>query len=220
MNGGISAHYDAHNDEYIAYQQIMGNTAELMPGIGTARIEEETQRRTIGFSRTKDFRRWPAPKLILAPDAQDDLDISFYGANYFPYPGRTDLHVIMIPVYQQLIDHVDTQIAFSRDGLFWSRHERRPIHTVGPHGSGDDSQVHTWRNGLVELPDGQWAMPYTGMSSLHNAYGQRELFPRCRPTGSRYATLSGIRTASLAWRRRAKAGSRYPPSIGMGISCD
>ena len=187
VNGGISAHYDAHNDEYIAYQQIMGNTAELMPGIGTARIEEETQRRTIGFSRTKDFRRWPAPKLILAPDAQDDLDISFYGANYFPYPGRTDLHVMMIPVYHQLIDHVDTQIAFSRDGLFWSRPERRPIHTVGPHGSGDDSQVHTWRNGLVELPDGQWAMPYTGMSSLHNAYGQRELFPRGRPIQIRYA---------------------------------
>ncbi len=187
VNGGISARYDSHNDEYIAYQQIMGNTAELMPGIGTARVEEETQRRTIGFSRTKDFRRWPAPKLILAPDAQDDLDISFYGANYFPYPGRTDLHVMMIPVYHQLIDHVDTQIAFSRDGLFWSRPERRPIHTVGTPGSGEDSQVHTWRNGLVELPDGQWAMPYTGMSSLHNAYGEKQLFPRGRPIQIRYA---------------------------------
>ena len=132
VNGGISAHYDEANGEYIAYQQIMGNTAELMPGIGTARIEEETQRRVIGFSRTKDFRTWPAPKLILAPDALDDLDISFYGANYFPYPGRTDLHVMVIPVYHQRNDHVDTQIAFSRDGLFWIRPERRPRPHGGP----------------------------------------------------------------------------------------
>ena len=173
VNGGISARYDADNDEYIGYQQIMGHTAEHMPAIGTARIEEETQRRTIGFSRTKDFRRWPAPKLVLAPDAQDGLDVSFYGANYFPYPGRTDLHVMIVPVYHQLTDHVDTQIAFSRDGLSWMRPERKPIHTVGPPGSGEDCQVHTWRNGMVELQDGKWAVPHTGMSTLHNMLGER-----------------------------------------------
>ena len=39
---------------------------------------------------------------------------------------------------------------------------------MGPPGSGDDSQVYTWRNGLVELPDGLWAMPYAGYSTLHN----------------------------------------------------
>ena len=52
VNGGISARWDADNNEYIAYLQIMGNTADSMPGIGTSRIEEETQRRVIGFSRT------------------------------------------------------------------------------------------------------------------------------------------------------------------------
>lgn len=187
VNGGISARYDPHRDEYFAYQQIMGYAAEVMPGIGTGRAEEETQRRTIGFSRTKDFRRWPAPKLILAPDAQDDLDISFYGANYFPYPGRTDLHVMIVPIYHQLTDHTDGQIAFSRDGIFWSRPERRAVHTVGPAGGGDDSQVHTWRNGLVELPDGRWAVPYTGTSSLHNAYGVEKLASPVRPVQIRYA---------------------------------
>ena len=121
VNGGISARYDADKGQYIAYLQIMGNAAEIMPGIGSARLEEETQRRTIGFACTRDFCRWPAPKLILSPDAQDDLDISFYGANYFPYPGRTDLHAMLIPIYHQATDHADTQIAFSRDGLFWTR---------------------------------------------------------------------------------------------------
>ena len=201
VNGGISARYDPHNDEYFAYQQIMGHRSELMPGIGTASIEEETQRRTVGFSRTKDFRRWPAPRLILAPDAQDDLDISFYGANYFPYPGRTDLHVMILPIYHQIIDHVDSQIAFSRDGLFWERPDRRPVLAVGEHGSGDDCQLHVWRNGMVELPDGRWAVPHTGMSNLHNAFGEHKLFPRGRPIQIRYALwephrLCGIEAAS------------------------
>ena len=42
---------------------------------------------------TKDFRVWPAPKLIFAPDPQDPVDICFYGANYFPYPGRSSLEM-------------------------------------------------------------------------------------------------------------------------------
>jgi len=188
VNGGISFYYDAEIGEYIAYLQIMGNTAELIPGIGTARIEEQTQRRTIGFSRTKDFRRWPAPKLIMAPDAQDDLDISFYGANYFPYPGRTDLHGMIVPIYHQASEDMDAQIAFSRDGLFWTRPERRPIHTVGVPGSGEDASTHCWRSGLVTLPDGRWAVPYTGNSVRHNVREEHrdELFPQRRPLQIRY----------------------------------
>ena len=188
VNGGISAYYDAHLDEYIGYLQIMGNTAELMPGIGTGQIEVETQRRTIGFSRTKDFRRWPAPKLILAPDGQDDLDISFYGANYFPYPGRTDLHAMIIPIYHQATEDMDSQIAFSRDGIFWYRPERRAVHTVGPPGSGDQCSAHPWRNGLVELPDGRWAVPYSANSTRHNVHekDKDELFPERKPMQIRY----------------------------------
>ena len=188
VNGGISFHYDADVGEYIAYLQIMGNTAEIMQGIGTARIEEQTQRRTIGSSRTKDFRRWPAPKLILAPDGQDDLDISFYGANYFPYPGRTDLHGMIVPIYHQATEDMDAQIAFSRDGIFWTRPERRAIHTVGPPGSGEETSAHCWRSGLVILPDGRWAVPYTGNSTRHNVLDEDkdELFPQRRPLQIRY----------------------------------
>jgi len=188
VNGGISAYYDAHRDEYIAYQQIMGDPAELIPGIGTARIEIETQRRTIGFARTKDFRRWPAPKLILAPDPQDDLDVSFYGANYFPYPGRTDVHAMVIPLYHQATDVIDHQIAFSRDGIFWTRPERRVLHTVGPRGSGEEGMVHTWRNGMLVLPDGRWAVPYSGIGNPHNI-GKKDwkrLLPEKGPLQIRY----------------------------------
>ena len=189
VNGGISARYDEATERYICYQQTMGYPAEVLNGIGTASIEEEAQRRLIAFSCTKDFRSWPAPKLILAPDAQDDLDIDFYGGNYFPYPGRTDLHAMILPVFHRGAGHVDNQIAFSRDGLFWTRPERRAIHTLGARGSGEDCQMHPWRNGLVELPDGNWAVPYGALSRLHNAREKFPgyLFPDHRKSQIRYA---------------------------------
>ena len=189
VNGGISARWDEVTQQYFCYQQIMGYEAEVMNGIGTASIEEETTRRTIAFSCTKDFRTWPAPKLILAPDAQDDLDIDFYGANYFPYPERTDLHAMIVPVFHRANDNMDTQLAFSRDGLFWSRPERSAAFTVGEPGSGSECGTHTWRNGLVELPDGKWAVPHTGTSTLHNVRAELSdgIFPDRRPGQILYA---------------------------------
>ncbi len=211
VNGGISARYDEATQQYFCYQQIMGFGAEVLNGIGSASIEEETHRRTIAFSCTKDFRTWPAPKLILAPDAQDDLDIDFYGANYFPYPGRTDLHTMIIPVFHRATDHVDTQIAFSRDGLFWSRPERRAIHSVGAPGSGEDCQVHSWRNGMVELPDGNWAVAYSGISTLHNVRDEYTdaLFPRRHEGQIRYAL----------WRPHRLCGVEAQRDGRFTISC-
>ena len=189
VNGGISAGYDKATGRYFCYQQIMGYPTEVLNGIGTASMEEECQRRTIAFSYTKDFRSWPAPKLIMAPDAHDDLDIDFYGGNYFAYPGRTDLHAMIVPVFHRGAGHVDLQIAFSRDGLFWTRPDRRAILAVGAAGSGEDCQLHPWRSGLVELPDGNWAVAYHGLSMLHNAREKFPgyLFPHRRKPQIRYA---------------------------------
>ena len=189
VNGGISARYDKDTEQYICYQQIMGYEAEALKGIGSASIEEETQLRTIAFSRTSDFAKWPAPKLILRPDPQDPYDIDFYGANYFPYPGRTDLHGMVVPVYHRASDNMDSQLAFSRDGLFWTRTDRRVAAATGEPGSGDECGTHCWRSGLVELPDGRWAVPHTGTSRLHNVRDEvlDKLLPRKRPGQIRYA---------------------------------
>ena len=189
VNGGISARYDKDTEHYICYQQIMGYEAEALKGIGSASIEEETQLRTIAFSRTSDFSKWPAPKQILRPDAQDPYDIDFYGANYFPYPGRTDLHGMVVPVYHRASDNMDSQLAFSRDGLFWTRTDRRVAAATGEPGSGDECGTHCWRSGLLELPDGRWAVPHTGTSRLHNVRDEvlEKLQPLRRPGQIRYA---------------------------------
>ena len=189
VNGGIAAGYDEHRGRYFAYIQLMGYPAEVLEGIGTGGPELGTQIRTIGFTHTDDFGTWPAPKMILHPDAQDEPDISFYGANYFAYPGREDLHGMLLPVFHQIADTIDGQIAFSRDGLFWSRPERRAILPLGEEGDGDECTAHFWRSGLVELPDGDWACPYMGVSVLHDAPEESvpALFPKRRPIQIRWA---------------------------------
>ena len=78
VNGGICARYDTSSGQYISYLQVMGDESEAeFPQVGSGRTEVETQRRTIAFSNTKDFAKWPAPKLIFAPDPQDGYDVCF-----------------------------------------------------------------------------------------------------------------------------------------------
>ena len=112
VNGGICPSYDDSTNQYIAYLQVMGDRSESgFPQVGSGSIEVETQRRTIAFSHTRDFASWPAPKLILAPDAQDGYDTCFYGANYFLYPGRTDLHCMSVPLFHRHSGGMDVQVS-------------------------------------------------------------------------------------------------------------
>ena len=149
-DGGSAARFDPQSNTYFAYIRV--------GGMG---------RRAIGLSRTDDFRHWPPADLVLAPDPQDDLDVSFYGGYYFPYPDNPDLHCMLVQIYHQVSDTCDTQIAFSRDWRNWHRPERRPVIALGAPGGGESCMVRAW-GGPVELPDGYWALTYNAQSWLHN----------------------------------------------------
>ena len=225
VNGGLALFYDAHNRTYFSYIQPQGCAPVEPQSLGTGMPETEVVRRAVGLTRTKDFRRWPAAKLLVHPDAQDPFDISFYGACYFPYPGRQELHGMFLPVFHGVTDHVDMQIAFSRDGLVWSRPERRPIAPLGPPGSGDEGQIHVWRQGLVELPDGSWAVPYEGRSTLHTVLEehQAEVFGQLEsirePLGA-LAAPSSVRRGGRIGRalhhsHRVPAGEGAAPELPL-----
>ena len=189
VNGAISARYDPKSKTYFAYMQPQGFTPEEPKGIGSGVKEANMVRRANGFSRTKDFRHWPAPKLIHHPDAQDGLDDSFYSHNYFPYPDRDDIHCMGIPTFHQISGQMDVQIAFSRDGLFWSRPERKAIIPNGVPGSGEEGMVSDWKCGIAKLSDGAWGIGYTGHYRLHNVRPEfeEEMFPFKQPIKAAWA---------------------------------
>ena len=171
-DGGNHPQYDAETDTYFDYIRVHGLEPPEPKGIGAGVPELGVGRRTIGLTRTKDYWNWPPPKLVIYPTPQDPPDTSFYGANYFRYPGRTDLHGLFLEVYHQVIDQIDNQVAFSRDGLIWYRHHKAII-PRGPVGSGYEGMNRTYGGGLVELPDGYWATTHECNSSLHNRGGFR-----------------------------------------------
>jgi hypothetical protein len=169
MDGGLAAGYDTHTESYFGYVRVHHESQSNLIGIGNGAPEVGIERRAIGLAKAKEFRSWTPPKLVLYPDSQDDADISFYGSTYFPYPGRNDLHCQLVHVYHQVTDRMDTEIAVSRDGLIWTRPERKAIIPLGRTGSGDDSTIYSWGGGILELPDGMWGNMYGGSSRLHNA---------------------------------------------------
>ena len=177
-DSGSHPKYDPDTGYYFDYFRVHAKPPDEYSGIGTGVPENQTRRRSIGFSRTKDFRRWPPPKLVLFPDPQDEMDVSFYGTEYFRYPGRNDLHGMFLCLFHQVTDTMDGHIAFSRDGLFWHRPERRPIVPIGEIGSDDACMVYP-ATGLIELPDGYWGCLYRARSSRHNVWPEEVagLFP-------------------------------------------
>lgn len=208
-DGGIAPGYDPATGAYFAYVRPTG--------VG---------RRAIALTRTQAFHQWPPPRLVLFPDAQDAPDVSFYGANYFSYPGRTDLHGLFVQVYHQNGDNIDNQIAFSRDGIFWNRPERRPIIPLGSNGSGYEGMNRSWGGGLVELPDGAWATLHEGVSFLHNFRAQSaayDPFPARQPSQLRWARwqphrLCGIE-AAVEGRFTIPAVARYGNELRLNYRC-
>ena len=83
-DGGSAAQYDEETGGYYAYIRV--------GGMG---------RRATGLTRTDEFWHWPPASLVLAPDPQDDPDLSFYGCSYFRYPGNPDLHCAFVETYHQ-----------------------------------------------------------------------------------------------------------------------
>ena len=168
MDGGLSVRYDEISGCFYGYCRLQGVPQEQFDLMGRSSWEAEIFHRAIGLTRTRDFLNWPAPKLVLFPDGQDPPDTSFYGGDYFLHPGFEDLHCMLVQVYHHATDHVDSQIAFSRDGLIWQRPEHRAIIPVGAPGSDDSGMVYSWGSGIVELPDGLWGSLFGAYSKLHN----------------------------------------------------
>ncbi len=143
------AYYDTFLDKYVAYMRtwVMG-------------------RRAIGRSESPDFSHFPLPETFLWPDASVGPTDTWYCNGKTVYPGTDDYHLLFAKRWCIAEDRFSMHLATSPDGILWGFPPASEVLTVGDRESWDAGGVSAGC-GMIELPDGHIAVPYTGDAIPH-----------------------------------------------------
>lgn len=125
-----------------------------------------THGRTIGRSESANFLEFPLAGEVLGCDEQDPPDTDMYNSAAVKYPYAANAYFIFTSMYHHPSDNLDVQLAVSRDGVNWTRPERRPFIPNGEPGAFDDATVYCGV-GLIRKGDELW-MYYHGSRARHN----------------------------------------------------
>ncbi len=137
------------------------------------------RRRSVGFTATRDFSRWPPAELILTPDRFDDRWIKsegqhtdFYGLSAFAYESQY-LGLLWVFRISEGSNHgpIFLELVTSRDGITWQREEgeRPPALPLGPPGTWDQGMVFPASHPLVE--GDRVKLYYGGFTDEHTGKG-------------------------------------------------
>ena len=169
-------------------------------------------RRCIGRSQTSDFRHWPAPQLLVWPQADDHPADDWYTSSHTCYPGTAE-HQLMFPaLYHHNDDSSELALFSSPDGLVWSRVPGSVL-TPGAAGSWDSGCVFGGGD-LLALSGRRVALPYTGYRHPHKYPRNPETFRRLNG----YATWPAGRLGGLV---ASEQGSfTTPPLVSAGSAVE
>jgi hypothetical protein len=132
----------------------------------------ELGRRSIGYSETSDFARWPLPTNVLSAGPDDPPTADFYASAFTYYPGQPDIRTMMCLVYDRAVDGSTIRLASSRDGHAFRFLPGEPV--IGGPGSEDQAAGFiSAQPSLVRTPDGR-------MLVFYNVFGMPHKFPRHR----------------------------------------
>ena len=163
----IIAYFDEQLRRYVMFTraQVLGPRAEgVARPIG--RMHDFVNRRAIGRSESEDFRAFPLSELILAPGADMAPTDTYYSNCKTTIPGAPDHHLLFPAVYHQADDTTSIELFSSHDTKSWTKLPGSPVLATSAAGQWDGGTVFTFPS-LVELPNGDWALPYTGYIYPH-----------------------------------------------------
>ena len=137
--------------------------------------------RRLHVTTSTDLRRWEQPRVILAPDTQDEPGTQIYGMTVadaggywigLPQIYRTDPRD---PVPYKMAGVVDMDVAVSYDGLYWNRaHAEPPIPRRQP---GEYGHGGVYGSSIVEDPEsGDWIV-HTNEPMTQHAFGYKPAYP-------------------------------------------
>lgn len=200
----IVAYHDARAAKYVIYTRnwLVGRQApQAATDVSSRWISPG--RRSIGRTEASDFRRFPLSELVLVPPSSMPPSDVLYTNCKTTIPGNADLHVMFPTVWHQSDDTTSVTMAASPDGRVWDFVPGGPVFHTAAFGEWDGGCVFASPN-LVELPNGSFALPYTGYNFPHK-YPRGQLrflpgylvWPKGRLVGLEAAERGEFATAAL-----------------------
>ncbi len=177
-----TAYFDAALREYVIFTRswsIGPRTDRLPPDIRNSWTG--VGRRAIGRTASRDFRRFTPSEMILEPSPEMLPSEQLYTNCYTTVPGAPDQHLMFPTIWNGSRDDT-TRIAMasSHDGKVWHWVPGGELLRTPPFGRWDGGCIWATPN-LLELPNGDWALPYIANNVPHK-------YPRGqRTSGTSYA---------------------------------
>jgi hypothetical protein len=163
----VVAYYDSFSKKYVGYFRdwMVGPQADhVMDDKRTGWLA--VGRRTIGRAETDDFRNFPLPEVIIEPGPSMSPSQVFYTNCKTTIPGAPDNHLMFPAVWDQVNDATHIELFSSNNGVIWNPLSNGPVFKTGDFGQWDGGCIFASPN-LIELPNGDYALPYTGYNVPH-----------------------------------------------------
>ncbi|MGQ9630930.1 MAG: hypothetical protein ACUVXI_11575 [bacterium] len=163
----VVAYYDERLRKYILYTRnwmVGPRSGRALDGQGLSWLG--VGRRSIGRTESDDFRCFPLSEVILEPGPDMLPSDVLYTNCKTTIPGAPDHHLMFPAIWHTSDDTTSIALASSHDGKLWHFLPGSPVLETSPFGEWDGGCIFAHPN-LVELPDGRFALPYTGYIFPH-----------------------------------------------------
>jgi len=150
-------------DEVLGEYWLISRPAERMPGF---RRGELARSRVANLWKSGDLVNWENQGIVLKYDDYDRHDVQIYGMQPFRY-GRGFL--ALVEVYYAGLEQLETQLAWSGDGIHWQRLGRREaVIPTGGEGAWDSHWVVSTFNAPIPMGNRLWIF-YSGACTKHGS---------------------------------------------------
>lgn len=164
--------YDRQRKKYVLFTRTYdvgprsGRAPEDPGGMGWLGEARGAGRRAIGRTESDRFEDFPVSRLLLVP-RPDMLPTELLYTNcYTTMPGAPDHHLLFPTVWDTSTDATRLEAAASHDGQVWNWLPGGTLMNTGVFGEFDGGCIF-WHPNLIELPNGDFVLPYTGYAFPH-----------------------------------------------------
>ncbi|MFQ3549233.1 MAG: twin-arginine translocation signal domain-containing protein [Armatimonadota bacterium] len=162
----ITAYYDQVLEKYVIYTRnyMIGQKDE--EGHEGFRMWWDIGRRSIGRTESDNFQEFPVSDVILVPTPDMAPSDVLYTNGRTCIPGAPDHHLMFPDVWHTFTDTTSTLLASSHNGINWNYLPGGYVIETSEFEKWDGGCHFTCPN-LLELPNGDFALPYNGYIFPH-----------------------------------------------------